>query len=91
MTIRRERLSSKSGVETWVFPGWGTYDMQLSVSAATLRSIAAEMHQRERPKLKEWEATAICANDILSSCLCVWFEAYLVAGPSQSNRVEIHE
>lgn len=69
---RRERLSSKSGhLETWNFPGWGSYDMQMSVSEETLRGVAAEMHRRERPKLREWEATAICANDILSSCLYV--------------------
>lgn len=69
---RRERLSSKSGhLETWNFPGWGSYDMQLSVSEGELRAVAAEMHRRERPRLLEWEATAICANDILSSCLYV--------------------
>lgn len=67
----RERLSSKSALETWAFPGWGTYDLQLAVSEETLRAVAAEMHGRERPKLQEWEATAICANDILSSCLYV--------------------
>lgn len=57
-------------METWAFPGWGDR-LQLSVSEATLSSIAAEVQEAERPKLREWEATAICANDILSSCLYV--------------------
>lgn len=43
----------------------------MAVTDAELAHIEAEMDHRAPPKLNEWEATAICTNDVLSSCLYV--------------------
>lgn len=66
----RSRLSSKSNLETWNFPGWGS-DMQMSVSEEELAKIAKDLDSRAPVLLDEFEATSICTNDILSSCLYV--------------------
>lgn len=67
----RDRLSSKSNIETWIFPGWGRYNLQMTVTDEELAKIEAEMDHRQPPKLNQWEATAICGNDIMASCLYV--------------------
>ncbi len=67
----RDRLSSKSNIETWAFPGWGRYNLQMTVTDEELAKIEAEMDHRQPPKLNQWEATAICGNDIMASCLYV--------------------
>lgn len=59
------------------FPGWGSFQ-QIRIGSDELSTIeedrkVAACHQ----KLGEWPATAICGNDILSSCLYV---SGLVAG-----------
>lgn len=53
----------------WEFPGWGSH-----YRAAPDRKNILEIETHislEHPKLSEWLATAICGNDILSSCLYV--------------------
>ncbi|CAK4745518.1 hypothetical protein LEN26_016727 [Aphanomyces euteiches] len=57
-------------VKPWEFPGWGQY-VQLSIDTAQLDEIEDTLKKRIHPKLSEWPATAICGNDILSSCLYV--------------------
>jgi amino acid transporter len=64
---------------TWDFPGWGTAErirnLPLDPDAETPRS-------RDRLHLLgEWKATAICGNDITSSCLYVSALCALYAGP----------
>ncbi|KAF0691327.1 Aste57867_17415 [Aphanomyces stellatus] len=57
-------------VKPWEFPGWGKY-VQMNIDQAKLDEIEDDLKKREHPKLSEWPATAICGNDILSSCLYV--------------------
>jgi len=67
----RDRLSNKSNIETWTFPGWGRYNLQMTVTDEELAEIEADMDQQQPPKLNQWEATAICGNDIMASCFYV--------------------
>lgn len=59
--------------ECWEFPGWGKVE----------RIAELEPTETEKPKkqLGKWRATAICGNDITSSCLYVSALAALYAGP----------
>lgn len=69
-----ETLSTKGRgrMESWEFPGFGSYDSVIDVDAAQLLSAEKRLSSTEEvPKLGELEATAICGNDILSSCLYV--------------------
>ncbi len=63
---------------TWDFPGWGSVerlqDLRVPVNVTRLDT----PHQR---KLGQWRATAICGNDITSSCLYVVALSALYAGP----------
>lgn len=64
---------------TWEFPGWGTAERlddlgEEPVTVTHLDTSAAH-------KLSEWKATAICGNDITSSCLYVAALSALYAGP----------
>ncbi|CAM9542427.1 unnamed protein product [Heterosigma akashiwo] len=63
---RRGRLESVD------FPGFGGA-FRLRAPEDQLRAIAREQKSRhsDHDKLGEWLTTAICGNDILSSCLCV--------------------
>ena len=63
----------------WEFPGWGTAERldnlgEEPVTVTHLDTSAAH-------KLSEWKATAICGNDITSSCLYVAALSALYAGP----------
>lgn len=63
----------------WEFPGWGTAERlddlgDEPVTVTHLDTSAAH-------KLGEWKATAICGNDITSSCLYVAALSALYAGP----------
>lgn len=60
----------------WEFPGWGAVENIVDIS------IDAEESSQEKPfRLGAWRATAICGNDITSSCLYVSALAALYAGP----------
>ncbi|QDU74545.1 putative amino acid permease YhdG [Bremerella volcania] len=59
----------------WEFPGWGKVDNLVDITPA--------VHDQtvENERLGVWRATAICGNDITSSCLYVSALAALYAGP----------
>ncbi|CAM9832328.1 unnamed protein product, partial [Phaeothamnion confervicola] len=61
-------VSNRVRLESWEWPGWGSH-FKMAVPQGALQEIEAT--QQEPPKLGEWEATAICGNDILSSVLYV--------------------
>jgi amino acid transporter len=63
---------------TWDFPGWGTVErlQDLHVPVNVIRLEGAR-----QKKLGQWQATAICGNDITSSCLYVVALSALYAGP----------
>jgi len=56
-------------LEDWEFPGWGTarriQDLQTEGVQIT------HLDQQQKHKLGTWPSTAICGNDITSSCLYV--------------------
>ncbi|RLN93473.1 hypothetical protein BBJ28_00003359 [Nothophytophthora sp. Chile5] len=58
-----------NALESWEFPGWGD-KLSAVASESELDEIQAHL-SIDHPKLSEWLATAICGNDILSSCLYV--------------------
>lgn len=62
--------------DCWVFPGWGKVERVLD-----LPNLPAEETGKSPTRLGVWKATAICGNDITSSCLYVSALAALYAGP----------
>ncbi|KAF1324555.1 Transmembrane protein, partial [Globisporangium splendens] len=56
-------------LKPWEFPGWGN-NLRTVPDERELADIQAHLSM-DHPKLSEWLATAICGNDILSSCLYV--------------------
>ncbi|OQR90523.1 hypothetical protein THRCLA_09308 [Thraustotheca clavata] len=68
--LARSLNPSVSNVKPWDFPGWGKY-ISTNVKKEELMEIEDTLKRREHRKLSEWPATAICGNDILSSCLYV--------------------
>ena len=58
----------------WEFPGWGKTSKFDYTSSALRKNLQdshtadGEAEAREEHKLSEWPATAICGNDITSSC-----------------------
>jgi amino acid transporter len=58
-----------NALKGWEFPGWGD-NLTTVASDRELDEIQAHLSM-DHPKLSEWLATAICGNDILSSCLYV--------------------
>ncbi|ETV70259.1 hypothetical protein, variant [Aphanomyces astaci] len=65
-----ENSRSMQHMKPWEFPGWGQVS-NVTIPDDKLAEINATLKSREHPKLAEWPATAICGNDILSSCLYV--------------------
>ncbi|ETW07094.1 hypothetical protein H310_03164 [Aphanomyces invadans] len=56
-------------VKPWEFPGWGS-SISESADPAELKELDATLAaSKQAHRLGEWPATAICGNDILSSCL----------------------
>ncbi|RQM25019.1 hypothetical protein B5M09_009982 [Aphanomyces astaci] len=56
-------------VKAWEFPGWGSATSE-SADPAELKDLDATLVAATHAhRLGEWPATAICGNDILSSCL----------------------
>lgn len=63
---------------SWEFPGWGTTERILDLGEA---SDTARLQQLPRsPRLGVWASTAICGNDITSSCLYVTALSMMYAG-----------
>ncbi|KAJ8531694.1 hypothetical protein ON010_g14269 [Phytophthora cinnamomi] len=58
-----------NALKGWEFPGWGD-NLSAVASESELNEVQAHLSV-DHPKLSEWLATAICGNDILSSCLYV--------------------
>ncbi|KAH7476793.1 hypothetical protein PRIC1_000803 [Phytophthora ramorum] len=56
-----------NALKGWEFPGWGD-NLSSVASDSELNEIQARLSM-DHTKLSEWLATAICGNDILSSCL----------------------
>ena len=71
--------SSDTGAAAWDFPGWGTAERidDLDLGDAPGRTPAPGA----KGKLGQWPATAICGNDITSSCLYVTALTAVYAGP----------
>ncbi len=66
-----QRMSNHAKVDSWEFPGFGSH-FHMDVPQDQLHDISEEQERHHlQPKLSEWEATAICGNDILSSVLYV--------------------
>ena len=79
--VQPSRSESKSPDRPtfWDFPGWGTAEHieKLSDKPITVRPLdSAPAH-----RLGVWKATAICGNDITSSCLYVAALCAIYAGP----------
>ncbi len=66
-----QRLTSHAKIDSWEFPGFGSH-FQMEIYQDELHEISQEQERSHlQPKLSEWEATAICGNDILSNVLYV--------------------
>ncbi len=64
--------------ERWDFAGWGVAERVLDLGDAPVE--VAELGPAKH-SLGQWRATAICGNDITSSCLYVSAFAAVAAGP----------
>ena len=67
--------SSRKRFHSFDFPGYGSYDVRATPDADEIRDIQKQLEQEQIEKevhfLKEFEATAISGNDILSSTFYV--------------------
>ncbi|CAK5054202.1 unnamed protein product [Aphanomyces euteiches] len=73
MTVQTEPLTvhlegDVSYVQAWEFPGWGTFTRDVA-NTHELKELDGKIAASHSQMLGEWPATAICGNDILSSCL----------------------
>ena len=57
----------------WEFPGWGKVER--------ITDLVPPAASKKTKQLGQWRATAICGNDITSSCLYVSALAAIYAGP----------
>lgn len=67
MTVKIK--ASEAVLKPWEFPGYGQHT-RVRVPGDELQVLRSKM-DISHPRLSEWPATAICGNDILSSCLYV--------------------
>lgn len=71
--------------QCWEFPGWGKVeritDLGTEAAQSETDSPTQQTSVSSGKKLGQWRATAICGNDITSSCLYVSALAALYAGP----------
>lgn len=74
-----EQAETAASEPSWDFPGWGTAEHieDLDTGPVTLTTLDSGV----RHKLGVWRSTAICGNDITSSCLYVTAIAAFYAGP----------
>ncbi len=68
-----------SGASLWDFPGWGTAEHIENLNEGPVKIHALDAAPAHR--LGVWKATAICGNDITSSCLYVAALCAIYAGP----------
>ncbi|MEP6913965.1 MAG: APC family permease, partial [bacterium] len=76
---KRSGRSSRAAANTWEFAGWGTAERidDLGEGPVVVRPLdSSPVH-----KLGQWKSTAICGNDITSSCLYVVALCAIYAGP----------
>lgn len=64
---------------SWDFPGWGTAENITDLDSSKVR--IRHLDSGQIRKLGVWASTAICGNDITSSCLYVTGIAAFYAGP----------
>jgi amino acid transporter len=64
---------------TWDFPGWGTAERIDDLNGEPV--VITHLDSGVIHKLGQWRSTAICGNDITSSCLYVAALSALYAGP----------
>lgn len=77
--MERKISRRPAGENSWNFAGWGSsehIDDLGDAPVAVTRLDSSTIH-----KLGEWKATAICGNDITSSCLYVVALCAIYAGP----------
>ena len=74
-----EQAETAAPEPSWDFPGWGTAEHieDLDTGPVTLTTLDSGVGH----KLGVWRSTAICGNDITSSCLYVTAIAAFYAGP----------
>ena len=60
---------TRPGVEPWEFAGWG--DASRIEDLEVGKEPVTHLDQAHKSTLGTWSATAICGNDITSSCLYV--------------------
>jgi len=65
--------------ETWEFAGWGTAERLSGIDLDEVE--VSRLDQKTRHALGPWSSTAICGNDITSSCLYVSALCAAQAGP----------
>jgi amino acid transporter len=63
----------------WEFPGWGTAERIDDLGAEPV--VVTRLDSGPEYNLGEWKSTAICGNDITSSCLYVVALCAVYAGP----------
>ncbi|MEO8049363.1 MAG: APC family permease [Acidobacteriota bacterium] len=68
-----------SGASLWDFPGWGTAEHIENLNEGPVQIHPLDAAPAHR--LGVWKATAICGNDITSSCLYVAALCAIYAGP----------
>lgn len=68
VSLQTDELET-SRTKGWEFPGWGTAERIDNLDTEQLAKPGLDHHLTH--KLGEWKATAICGNDITSSCLYV--------------------
>lgn len=73
--------SNPDGQDSWNFAGWGNATRITDLQSASERLRIRHLDTEHRSALGTWAATAICGNDITSSCLYVSALCAVQAGP----------
>ncbi|MFH1724504.1 MAG: hypothetical protein ABII00_07770 [Elusimicrobiota bacterium] len=68
---RSESNGSGAPEESWDFAGWGKSRRIKDIGRSPVKVRELGVGQAHAKKLGQWRATAICGNDITSSCLYV--------------------
>ena len=76
--VRPEPVREAAG-ERWEFPGWGTAEQIGDLEPSPVQ--VTHLNSGLTHKLGVWKSTAICGNDITSSCLYVSALCAIQAGP----------
>lgn len=73
------RDPGERAARAWEFPGWGTAERIEDLGAEPV--VVTRLDSGTEYNLGEWKSTAICGNDITSSCLYVAALCAVYAGP----------